>query len=290
MILMKEPFILSKLSKRKKYSNWLWNYLRDVPLWEPPRDRTKLYPSDSRNNVYPFKWEHLRFWRSEEWKEIKQFLKERQELGYEVYPSFDLKYVFRPLLLTSFKETKIVIVGQDPYPQKGMADGLAFSVLPTVSKIPGSLGNILSEYREDLQFRYPRSGDLSYWARNGILLINTVWTIEGRPHKENKGDFRTRKSSHYKINGKQLWQELTAEIFQQLSKRKDKLVFILWGKSAQEWRYLIDETKHLVLVGAHPSPRNFTLTAKDGIKFFGGKYFSKACEYLDLPKTIWRLP
>lgn len=253
--------------------------MKDVPFWEPRKDKTWPVKYNQVNKRLGFRWKNLRFWRSKEWIAIKQFLKEREELGYEVYPSFDFGKVFRALELTSFKDVKIVIVGQDPYYQRGYADGLAFSVLPTIKKIPGSLGNILSEYGDDLQYRTPRTGDLSYWARNGILLLNTIWTVEkGKP------------KSHYKIEGKQLWQELTAEILQQLSSRKDKVVFILWGKAAQEWRYMIDETKHLVLVGAHPSPRANTLTAKDGIKFRGGKYFSKACDFLELPHTIWRLP
>lgn len=276
---------------KKKSKGWWWSHIKRVPFWEPRVDLNHVKHIRHDNRIkYAYKWKYLRFWRSEEYKIIKSFLKEKKEKGYEVFPSFDFKIIFRALALTSFKETKIVIIGQDPYHQRGHADGLAFSVLPTVKKIPRSLGNILSEYREDLGFRYPRTGDLSYWARNGILLINSVWTIEARDKKEKGGGFRERKSSHYKIDGRLLWQELTSEIIEQLSKRKNKVVFILWGKEAQQFRYMIDETKHLVLVGAHPSPRNFTPTSKDGIKFRGGRYFSRACEFLDLPHSIWRLP
>lgn len=252
-------------------------------------------------NYHKFKWEHLKFWKTDHWKQITEFIRERKQLGYKIFPT-NYNTIFRSLILTPFDRVKIVILGQDPYYSKGVADGLAFSILPNTHsvpiydgpsgvfrkhwtvgedtrKIPGSLGNIFKEYREDLGYPYPRSGDLSHWARNGILLANAVWTVEeGRP------------KSHYKIRDKLRWQELTAEIIDQLSIRKDKLVFILWGKVAQEWRYMIDESKHLVLVGPHPSPRNFTLTAKDGIPFLGGKYFSKACDFLGIDKRIWRLP
>lgn len=247
-----------------------------------------------------FSWRYLKFWKTEYWKTLQEFLEERKLLGYEIYPSNKTK-IFRSLLETPFSEVKIVIVGQDPYYTKGVADGLAFSVLPNFTqfkpsrkgstgkwfetepkikhKIPPSLRNIFKEYREDLKYPYPRTGDLSTWARNGILIFNTVWTVEqGKP------------KSHYRIRGKQLWQELSTEIIEQLSKRKDRLVFILWGKVAQEYSYVIDEKKHLVLKGAHPSPRNMSLTAKDGIPFNGGRYFSKACDYLGIPYSIWRLP
>lgn len=225
-----------------------------------------------------FKWKLLKFWKSKEWESIKEFLAERKSLGRVILPPTQ-KVIFRCFDMTPFKDVRIVILGQDPYYQKGVADGLAFSVLPNQAKLPGTLRNILAEYREDLNYSVPRSGDLSSWARNGILLLNTVLTVE-----------EDKPNSHYKINGKQLWQELTTEVIREINNRKEKVVFILWGKSAQEWRYLLDESKHLVLVGPHPSPRNFTYTGKDGLRFRGGSYFSKAAAYLDIDKRIWRLP
>lgn len=236
------------------------------------------------SNKHKFEWRHLKFWNGKHYEEIKKFLVERLSLGYRIYPNHPThavvhyKKIFRALYETSYKDTKIIIIGQDPYYKKGMADGLAFSVPPNMRPGNSSLGSIFKEYQSDLGFPQPRTGDLSTWARNGILLLNAIWTVEEDTPK-----------SHYKINGKQLWQELTTEIIQKLNE-KDKLVFILWGNAAQEWRYLIDEKKHLVLVGAHPSPRNYTWTGGNKPKFLGGKYFTKACEYLELDTRIWRLP
>ncbi|MBD3260587.1 MAG: uracil-DNA glycosylase [Candidatus Altiarchaeales archaeon] len=268
------------MSKPKVEYKWWWNLNKKKNLWDPaPRKgRTIVDPAFHQHNKQ-FKWEYLNFWNSDEWQQIRDYLNEISNQGRVFHPGLDYKKIFRPLFLTPFKDTRVVILGQDPYYKKGLADGLAFSVQPNTIKIPGSLSNILREYRDDLGYRNPRTGDLSHWARRGVLLINAIWTVEDEKPK-----------SHYKINGKQLWQELTAEILRKLSVRKEKMVFILWGKAAQEWRYMIDEDKHLVLIGPHPSPRNFTLTSKDGLKFFGGQYFSKTCDFLDLPYSFWRLP
>lgn len=167
-------------------------------------------------------------------------------------------------------------MGQDPYPNPKHADGLAFSTFPNV-KIPGSLHYIFAEYERDLGFPYPRTGDLSAWASNGILLLNTVWTCAAG-----------KSNSHEYINGKTLWQLLTIEIMQTLGKRKDKLVYILWGKKAQQWKYMLDEKKHTVITGPHPSPWN--AIGRDGHPFKDGAYFTRACEALGLDTKIWRLP
>lgn len=242
-------------------------------------------------------WTNLKFWESEECRLIDQFLEEEISKGKEIIPDKP-GIMFRALSLTSFKETKIIILGQDPYYTKGVSDGLCFSTWPNYShkepyfpkkerygkinkgrifKIPPSLQMVFKEYVRDTGFPYPRSPDLTTWARNGVLLINAIWSVEqGKP------------KSHAKIYGKQLWQELTAEIIQKLNK-KDKLVYLLWGNAAKEWRYLIDEKKHLVIPAVHPSPRNITQTGNNP-PFIGGKYFTRACEYLDIPTKIWRLP
>lgn len=243
-------------------------------------------------------WSHMKFFATPAFKELKAYLEDRIKLGYDVYPATGISNgkVHWDKILRVFKETplnrvKIVIVGQDPYPQKGYADGLGFSVSPSVKKIPPSLNNIFLEYCADLGYKYPLTGDLSTWARNGVFLFTVVWTIDPSIKRSiNRGGERHRTIGHYKINGNYYWDALNVEVFTQLSNKRDKLVFILWGKKAQAYRHLIDEKKHLVLIGAYPSPRNGTLTAKDGIKFRGGKYFSKACEYLDINPTIWRLP
>ena len=246
------------------------------PFWEPDPRLKGVYNRNARN----FNWRNLLFWKREAWKDVKSFLEERHKLGYTIFPSTNYEMIFRSLLVTSFLRTKIVIIGQDPYYVKGVADGLAFSCRPTTKPIPRSLQAIFLEYRQDLGFKYPINGSLLPWANRGILLLNTYLTVEeGKPKSHRGTKYRT------------LWVPLVQEIIQQLSQRKDKLVFILWGSVAQEHRYLIDENKHLVLVGAHPSPRNQTWTGGLGRKKFpGGRYFSKACEYLSEPHSIWRLP
>ncbi len=254
-------------------------------LWERKR-RTKE-GAWRYSHRFAFTWRQLKFWNNKNWAEIKQHLKHRKELGYNVIPSSFAK-MFRPLLETPFKDVRIVIVGQDHYIKPGLSDGLIFSVMPNVKKLPRPLCNIFREYVDDLKFPYPRTGDLSYWARKGILLIPTIWSIE-EGAKRISLNYKANNSNHYRINGKFLWQDLTVEILEVLSKKKDKLVFIFWGKKAQEYAYMVDTKKHLVLKGAHPSPRNFTKRS-DFEPFLGGRYFSKACEYLDISPNIWRLP
>lgn len=258
-------------------SSW---FKKERPLWIPDGRYVKKMPAYSLYRKYKFSWRDLIFWRKEVWKELRYFLKEQYSLGKEIFPSERPSIIFRALTETSFKDTRIVILGQDPYPKKGLADGFAFSVHPTNKQIPRTLGNIFNEYRKDTGFKYPRTGSLLTWANRGILLLNSIFTVEeGKPH------------SHYRINGQELWQQLSQEIIQQLSERKDKLAFILWGAEAQKNKYLIDQEKHLVLVGAHPSPRNRTWTGNpDTVKFPDGNYFTKSAEYLDLPSSVWRLP
>ena len=182
-----------------------------------------------------------------------------------VFPQVD-KW-FRALELTPYDEVKVVILGQDPYHTKGYAEGLAFSVQPHVKHLPRSLQNIFHEYTADLGYPWPRSGSLVPWATRGVLLLNTILTVEeGKP------------LSHKGLG----WEKLTYEIMTKLSEKKDGLVFILWGREAQQWRGRIDEDKHLVIASSHPSP----YSAKLG--FFGSKPFSRTNEYLK-DKVDWRL-
>lgn len=180
---------------------------------------------------------------------------------------------FKALELTPFNKVKCVILGQDPYHTKGIAHGLAFSVQPHIKSLPPSLRNIFVEYELDLGYPKPRSGDLSLWAREGCLLLNTILTVEeGKP------------LSHKGLG----WEKLTYEILRSLNDKRgttddDSIVFMLWGKAAQEYRALIDNPRHLVLCAAHPSPLN----AKGG--FFGCKHFSKTNEFLKDRKIDWRL-
>lgn len=157
-----------------------------------------------------------------------------------------------------FEETKVVIIGQDPYHGAGQANGLSFSVAPGV-KMPPSLVNIFKEVSEDMGVAFPIDGDLSRWAKQGVLLLNSSLTVrESCP------------ASHAGIG----WEEFTDAVVEKLNQEKENLVFILWGSHAIKKGAKIDRNKHLVLTSPHPSP----LSAHKG--FFGNKHFSKTNEYL----------
>jgi uracil-DNA glycosylase len=173
-----------------------------------------------------------------------------------IYPPAEL--VFNALELCPPKKTKVVILGQDPYHGKDQAMGLAFSVLGG-TKIPPSLMNIFKELKSDVGMPIPKSGNLSHWANQGVLLLNATLTVEA----ENAG-------SH---QGKG-WEQFTDQIIRTVSTEQKHVVFILWGKFAAAKSCLIDEQKHLILTAPHPSP----LSSHRG--FFGCKHFSQANEYL----------
>lgn len=157
-----------------------------------------------------------------------------------------------------FNDTKVVIIGQDPYHGAGQANGLCFSVSEN-TRIPPSLVNIFKEVSEDTGCPLPANGDLSRWAQQGVLLLNSSLTVrEGQP------------ASHSSIG----WEEFTDAVVDKLNKEKENLVFILWGSHAQKKGENIDKSKHLVLTSPHPSP----LSAHKG--FFGNRHFSRANEYL----------
>lgn len=191
---------------------------------------------------------------------VKGWIKERRT-KVDVVP--DSKSVFKAFHLCPYEETKIVILGQDPYPTPGHAHGLAFSSLGR--EIPDSLQNIFEELKSDLYSEYPnrdelfRSADLTRWAEQGVLLLNTILTTEA-------GE----RLAHKNVG----WEFFTQKIIQYLGREYEKpLVFMLWGKEAGTYAQYIDN-KHLVLTAAHPSP----LSAKKG--FFGCKHFSQAIEFL----------
>lgn len=212
-------------------------------------------------------WEHLKFW-NKVWPEIDNELTLYERAGEQdkVFPSRDRW--FRALELTPFEKVRVVILGQDPYPTRGHADGLAFSVQPHVRPLPRSLRNVLREYREDLGYPAPSTGDLTGWAQQGVLLLNTILTVEeGKP------------LSHEGLG----WEKLTLEILTSLNEKKERLAILLWGKKAQEYAARFDQKKHLVLGAAHPSP----YSANNG--FFGCRHFSKAAEYLSTSKDMWKL-
>ena len=175
---------------------------------------------------------------------------------YTVYPP--AQDLFNALHETPLSNVRVVILGQDPYHGEGQAHGMCFSVRPGCPA-PPSLVNIFNELHDDLGCYVPDNGYLVKWARQGVLLLNTVLTV--RAHQAN---------SH---RGKG-WETFTDHVIQKLSEREKPLVFILWGGNARSKKALIDGSRHLILEGPHPSP----LSAYGG--FFGGHYFSKANRFL----------
>ncbi|AWB45239.1 uracil-DNA glycosylase [Paenibacillus sp. CAA11] len=168
------------------------------------------------------------------------------------------QFLFQALKLTSYEETKVVILGQDPYHGLGQAHGLSFSVLPGV-RIPPSLHNIYKEMSADLGVSVPLTGTLTSWAQQGVLLLNSVLTVrEGKPNShQGKG-----------------WERFTDAVISRLNQRDTPLVFILWGNYAQKKGAFIDQKRHQVIASAHPSP----LAARHG--FFGSRPFSRCNEFL----------
>ncbi|MFD0671894.1 uracil-DNA glycosylase [Cohnella sp. GCM10027633] len=187
-----------------------------------------------------------------------------------VYPPADS--VFRALELTSFNDVKVVILGQDPYHGAGQAHGLSFSVMPGV-KLPPSLRNIYKELQEDIiGFEPPSHGCLAHWARQGVLLLNSVLTVE-----------EGQANAHRKLG----WETFTDKLVSALSARERPIAFVLWGKQAQEKGRHIDRSRHLVIEDVHPSP----LSAYAG--FFGSRPFSRCNEFLashGIAEIDWRLP
>jgi len=168
------------------------------------------------------------------------------------------KLIFNAFNLCPFEKTKVVIIGQDPYHNPGEAMGLSFSV-PRSSKIPPSLKNIFKELHQDVSMPIPVHGDLTSWAEQGVLLLNSSLTVlENKP------------GSHKKLG----WIRFTDEVISLLSKKKDGLVFMLWGNYAKSKSDLIDSEKHLILSSAHPSP-----LARNA--FLGQRHFSQANLYLE---------
>ncbi len=191
----------------------------------------------------------------EKYLKIREFLKYEYS-HYIVYPDmYDLYNCFR---FTPLDGLKVVILGQDPYHEPGQAHGLCFSVKPGVP-LPPSLQNIFKEIESDLNIKEPNCGDLTKWAREGVLLLNTTLTV--REHIAN---------SHSKCG----WAWFTDSVIKLISQNTNNTVFILWGGNARGKAPLIDGKRHLILQCAHPSP----LSAYNG--FFGCRHFSKANEYL----------
>ena len=202
-------------------------------------------------------WDELleKEFNSEQYLNLREFLKSEYS-KYTVYPS--MYDIFNSMKMTAFDDIKVVIIGQDPYHEEGQAMGLSFSV-PKGIEIPPSLKNIYKEISSETGFAMPNHGDLTGWATQGVLLLNTVLTVrkgQANSHK-NKG-----------------WEAFTDGIIKKISDKKQNVVFLLWGANARSKKALIDTKKHLVLETVHPSP----LSAYNG--FFGSGHFVKTNEYL----------
>ncbi|MBS1611540.1 MAG: uracil-DNA glycosylase [Bacteroidetes bacterium] len=189
------------------------------------------------------------------YRQLLNKIEEQKIAGKHVYPPDDL--VFNAFNLTHFDELKVVIIGQDPYHGAGQAHGLSFSV-PYGIKPPPSLVNIYKELRTDIGMPIPNHGNLEKWAKQGVLLLNAALSVnEGEPNSH--ADFG--------------WYTFTDAVVKTISDKKEGIVFILWGKFAQNKAALIDGNKHHILTSAHPSPFSAT-------KFFGNRHFSKTNELL----------
>ena len=209
---------------------------------------------------------------SESWKNIlsaefdKPYFKEltgfinKEYSNYQCFPKID--EVFSAFDNCSFKDLKVVIIGQDPYHDENQANGLCFSVKDGI-KHPPSLKNIFKEMATDLNIEIPQSGNLEKWAKQGVLLLNATLTV--RAHEA---------GSHQKKG----WETFTDVVIEQISKEKESVVFLLWGKFAESKMKLINLKKHTILVAPHPSP----LGAWRG--WFGSKHFSKTNEILQKEK------
>lgn len=189
------------------------------------------------------------------YQKLRTFLNE-EYAKYTIYPL--PKYVYTALKLTSYSDTKVVILGQDPYHEPGQAHGLAFSVGKNV-EIPPSLINIYKELHDDIGCSIPSHGYLIDWAKQGVLLLNAVLTVRAHYANSHKGKG---------------WEQLTDAIITKLNEKPTPVVFILWGANARSKKQLITSSKHLILESVHPSP----LSAYNG--YFGSKPFSKTNKFL----------
>ena len=200
---------------------------------------------------------------------LKSFLKEEKQNGHSIYPRGEA--IFSAFDSTPFDHVKVVILGQDPYHGEGQAHGLCFSVNKGI-KLPPSLKNIYKELQTDIGFIPPSHGYLQHWAEQGVLMLNATLTV------------RANTPGSHQQKG---WEIFTDQVIRLLDAKKEHLVFILWGKYAQNKSVLINKQKHLVLTAAHPSP----FSAHTG--FFGSGHFSKTNAYFvekGIKPIDWQLP
>ena len=196
---------------------------------------------------------------------LRKFIKNEYKTK-QIFPH--PKNIFKAFELTPANDVKVVILGQDPYHGANQAHGLAFSVQEDI-KIPPSLNNIYKELYDDLNIPIKRSGNLESWAKQGVLLLNSVLTVESG-----------KANSHKNIG----WEKFTESVISLISKKKEILVFLLWGSYAHKKEDFIESNNHLILKSVHPSP----LSAYNG--FFGSRHFSKANNFLkknNIKEIIW---
>jgi uracil-DNA glycosylase len=198
--------------------------------------------------------------------QLDAFLEEEVK-AFQIYPAKE--NIFAAFHHTPFNKIKAVIIGQDPYHGSGQANGLSFSVNPFI-KLPPSLKNIFKELKSDLGYDLPFHGDLTPWAKQGVLLLNATLTVRsGTP------------GSHQKKG----WEQFTDSVIESIAKEKENIVFLLWGNYAIQKSALIDGNKHCILTAPHPSP-----LARGG--FFGNQHFSKTNAFLEsknIPIIDWKL-
>lgn len=209
-------------------------------------------------NITNITWENLQQAEFEKpyFKTLKKFLTDEIKHGQKICPP--PRNFLKAFTLTPFSQTKVVLLGQDPYHGEGQAQGLSFSV-PTTAKIPPSLKNIYKELADDLKLIPPAHGNLEAWANQGVLLLNSTLSV------------CTHKPASHAAQG---WETFTDTLIKAISENKTHVVFLLWGKFAHAKEILIDTSKHLILKAAHPSP----FSAHNG--FFGSQPFSQTNQYL----------
>ncbi len=226
----------------------------------------EIIPYDA---VVPFDWESLLAQESAKpyFQALQQFLSEERR-SYKIYPPAELTYA--AFDATPLSATRVVILGQDPYHGQGQAHGLCFSVQPGVTT-PPSLRNVFKELRADLGLEFPSHGNLSAWAQQGVLLLNTTLTV------------RAGEAASHVGRG---WETFTDEVISLVNNKSERCVFLLWGASARKKKSLITNPLHVILEAPHPSP----LSAHTG--FFGSRPFSQANAALQdagLPEIDWQI-
>ncbi|PJK06219.1 uracil-DNA glycosylase [Lysobacteraceae bacterium NML71-0210] len=205
----------------------------------------------------------------EDMQALSAFLRQRKRQGVQIYPP--AAQIFAAFEATPFDAVKVVILGQDPYHGAGQAHGLCFSVLPGIAP-PPSLLNIYKELEADIGFQRPNHGYLMHWARQGVLLLNAVLTVE---------------AGHAGSHQNRGWEGFTDHVIDVLNREREGLVFLLWGSHAQAKGKVLNGRRHCVLRAPHPSP----LSAHRG--FFGSRHFSRSNEYLarrGVAPIDWQLP